>query len=91
MRRSLRILRNLMLGLAMLVVLLAAFIAWLLRSESGGAWVPANLPGVKIEARDTTHIKGSLKTGNGGCPGPGGTIVYCTATGSYTFDAAFVK
>jgi hypothetical protein len=46
---------------------------------------------VKIDARDTTHIKGSLKTGNGACPGPGGTLVYCTATGSYTFDAAFVK
>ena len=39
-----------MLGLAVLVVLLAATVAWLLRSESGGAWVMANLPGVKIEA-----------------------------------------
>jgi hypothetical protein len=46
---------------------------------------------VKIDARDATHIKGSLKTGNGACPGPGGALVYCTATGSYTFDAAFVK
>jgi len=46
---------------------------------------------VKIDARDATHIKGSLKTGSGACPGPGDTPVYCTATGSYTFDAAFVK
>jgi hypothetical protein len=46
---------------------------------------------VKIDARDATHIKGSLKTGSGACPGPGDTLVYCTATGSYTFDAAFVK
>ena len=45
----------------------------------------------KIDARDATHIKGSLKTGNGACPGPNGTLVYCTPTGSYTFDAAFVK
>lgn len=45
----------------------------------------------KIEVRDATHIKGSLKTGTGACPGPGGTIVYCTATGNYTFDAAFMK
>lgn len=50
MRRPLRILRNAMLGLAVLVVLLAATVAWLLRSESGGAWVLARLPGVKIEA-----------------------------------------
>ena len=46
---------------------------------------------VKIEARDATHLKGSLKTGNGACTGPDGTIAYCTATGSYTFDAVFVK
>jgi hypothetical protein len=46
---------------------------------------------VKIEARDATHIKGSLKAGNGACPGPGDTLVYCTETGNYTFDAAFVK
>lgn len=46
---------------------------------------------VKIEARDATHVKGSLKTGTGACPGPSGTLVYCTPTGNYTFDAAFVK
>jgi len=46
---------------------------------------------VHIDARDNAHIKGSLKTGSGACPGPGGSTVYCKATGSYTFDAAFVK
>ena len=46
---------------------------------------------VKIDARDATHIKGSLKTGTGACPGPGDTPVYCTPTGNYAFDAAFVK
>lgn len=44
-----RILRNTMIGLAALVVAAAAFIAWLLQSASGGAWILANLPGVKIE------------------------------------------
>ncbi len=52
MRRSLRMLRNSLIGLAALVVMLAAFVAWLLRSESGGAWVLANLPGVKVEAAE---------------------------------------
>src|SRR5262245_39101028 len=46
---------------------------------------------VKIDARDATHIKGSLKTGSGACPGPTDTPVYCTVTGKYTFDAAFVQ
>jgi len=46
---------------------------------------------VKIDARDATHIKGSLKTGSGACPGQNGTLVYCTPTGTYTFDAVFVK
>lgn len=46
---------------------------------------------VKIDARDATHIKGSLTTGEGACPGPGGALAYCKATGSYTFDATFVK
>jgi translocation and assembly module TamB len=45
-----RILRNTLIVLAALVVALAAFIAWLLRSESGGAWVLARLPGMQIEA-----------------------------------------
>ncbi|RZL49084.1 MAG: hypothetical protein EOP71_02980, partial [Variovorax sp.] len=50
MRRSVRILRNVLIGLAVIVLLMAAVIAWLLRSESGGAWVLARLPGVQIEA-----------------------------------------
>lgn len=50
MRRSLRVLRNLMIGLAVLVVVVAAFVAWLLQRPSGGAWLLAHLPGVQIEA-----------------------------------------
>jgi len=43
------------------------------------------------EDRDSEFGERSLNTGNGACPGPGGTLGYGTATGSYTFDAAFVK
>lgn len=44
-----RILRNTLIGLAAIVVLAAAFIAWLLQRPSGGAWLLAHLPGVQIE------------------------------------------
>ena len=50
MRRSLRILRNALIGLTAIVVLATAFIAWLLQRPSGGAWLMAHLPGVQIEA-----------------------------------------
>ncbi|MEO6280137.1 MAG: translocation/assembly module TamB domain-containing protein [Roseateles sp.] len=51
-----RILRNTLIGLAVLVVIVAAFLAWLLRSESGGAWVLAHLPGVQLEAPEGSLI-----------------------------------
>ncbi|MFG6429404.1 translocation/assembly module TamB domain-containing protein [Roseateles sp. LYH14W] len=50
MRRSLRILRNALIGLTAILVLAAAFVAWLLQRPSGGAWLLANLPGVQVEA-----------------------------------------
>ncbi|KQY81800.1 translocation/assembly module TamB domain-containing protein [Pelomonas sp. Root1444] len=50
MRRSLRILRNVLIAVTALVVAAAAFIAWLLQRPSGGAWLMAHLPGVQIEA-----------------------------------------
>jgi len=49
-RRSLRILRNALIGLTAILVLAAAFVAWLLQRPSGGAWLLANLPGVQVEA-----------------------------------------
>ncbi|RZI98895.1 MAG: hypothetical protein EOP39_26200, partial [Rubrivivax sp.] len=52
MRRSLRMLRNATVALTALVVIAAAVIVWLLRSESGGAWVLARLPGVQIEGSE---------------------------------------
>ncbi|WP_457425889.1 translocation/assembly module TamB domain-containing protein [Roseateles sp. P5_E7] len=44
-----RILRATLIALAAIVVLAAAFIAWLLQRPSGGAWLLAHLPGVQIE------------------------------------------
>lgn len=48
-RRSLRIARNGLIGLAVLAVLVAGFIAWLLQQSSGSAWLLARLPGVQVE------------------------------------------
>lgn len=50
MRRSVRILRNALIGLAVIALLAAAFVAWLLQRPSGGAWLMAHLPGVQVEA-----------------------------------------
>ncbi len=43
---------------------------------------------VTFEVRDGGRLKGTLRTGTGSCPGPGGAATYCTATGDYTFDTA---
>jgi len=48
-RRSLRVLRNALIALTTVVVLAAAFVAWVLQRPSGGAWLLAHLPGVQIE------------------------------------------
>ena len=50
MRRSLRVLRASLVGLVLLLVLTAGFVAWLLQRPAGGAWLMAHLPGVQIEA-----------------------------------------
>lgn len=50
MRRSLRVLRATLIGLAVIVALLAAFVAWLLQRPSGAAWLLAHVPGVQVEA-----------------------------------------
>ena len=43
----------------------------------------------KFETRDAKRLKGTLKTGQGNCPGPNGTPAYCKATGDFAFDAPF--
>jgi len=45
----------------------------------------------KFETRDATRLKGTLKTGQGNCPGPNGTQVYCKPTGDFAFDAPVVQ
>jgi hypothetical protein len=45
---------------------------------------------VKYQTKDK-RMKGTLKTGQGSCPGPNGSQVYCTPTGDYAFDAPVVK
>ena len=45
---------------------------------------------VKLESTDQ-RLKGTLKTGQGSCPGPNETQVYCTPSGDYTFDAPILK
>jgi hypothetical protein len=47
---------------------------------------------VKFEAREGKRLKGTLRTGQGNCPGPDGKGgVYCTPTGDYTFDVTVSK
>lgn len=45
---------------------------------------------LKLQAKDK-RMKGTLKTGQGNCPGPDGTSAYCTPTGDFAFDAPVVK
>lgn len=49
-RRSLRVLRALLITLALVLLLIGGFVAWLLHRPAGGAWLMAHLPGVQIEA-----------------------------------------
>ena len=48
---------------------------------------------VKFDARDDKRLKGTLRTGQGSCPGPpdGTGQAYCEPTGDYTFDAPMTK
>jgi hypothetical protein len=46
---------------------------------------------LKFATRDAKRLKGTLRTGEGSCPGPDGKEAYCTPTGDYTFDAPVFK
>ena len=72
MRRSLRILRASLIGLALVLVLASAFIAWLLNRPSGGAWLMAHLPGVQIEAPQGS-LRGEFRARRLLITWPGGT------------------
>lgn len=45
---------------------------------------------LKLASRDK-RLKGTLKTGQGNCPGKDGADAYCTPTGGFTFDAPVGK
>ncbi|MFG6414893.1 translocation/assembly module TamB domain-containing protein [Roseateles sp. DC23W] len=50
MRRSLRVLRATLIGVAIVVAVAVAFITWLLQRPSGAAWLLAHVPGVQVES-----------------------------------------
>jgi hypothetical protein len=61
-------------------------------TEMLSTWNGLDSVALKFDVRDAVHLTGTMKTGNGSCPGPGGRgQAYCTATGDYAFDAPFVK
>lgn len=46
---------------------------------------------LKFQTRDAKRLKGTLRTGQGSCPGPNGTQVYCKPTGDFAFDSPVVQ
>ena len=46
---------------------------------------------LKFQTRDAKRLKGTLRTGQGSCPGPNGTQVYCKPTGDFAFDAPVAR
>jgi hypothetical protein len=46
---------------------------------------------LKFQTRDAKRLKGTLRTGQGRCPGPNGTQVYCKPTGDFAFDAPVAR
>jgi len=46
---------------------------------------------VTLQLHDEHHLKGTLRTGQGSCPGADGKQAYCTQTGDFTFDAPLSK
>lgn len=56
MTRTWRILRMLLIALALLSAAAVAFVAWLLHRPAGSAWLLAGLPGVQVEAPEGTLL-----------------------------------
>ena len=46
---------------------------------------------VKLQTRDARRLKGTLRTGQGSCPGPNDTQIYCKPTGDFAFDAPVAR
>lgn len=56
-------------------------------TEMLSSWNGLDSVVVKFGVRDNKRLKGTLRTGNGSCPGKDGDQAYCTPTGDYAFDA----
>ncbi len=46
---------------------------------------------VKFGVRNDKRLNGTLRTGNGSCPGANGGQTYCKPTGDYAFDVSLFK
>ncbi len=46
---------------------------------------------LKLLTRDAKRLKGTLKTGEGNCPGPNGASAYCETTGDFAFDVPIAR
>jgi hypothetical protein len=55
------------------------------------SWNGLESVAVKFETRDSQRLKGTMRTGQGSCPGADGKDAYCTPTGDFEFDAPLVK
>jgi len=62
-----------------------------INTEMLSSWNGLESVVVKFETRDAKRLKGTLRTGQGSCPGADGKDAYCTPTGDFAFDAPFIK
>jgi hypothetical protein len=60
-------------------------------TEMLSTWNGLDSVDLKFEIRDDKRLKGTLRTGQGSCPGADGKQAYCTPTGDFTFDAPLSK
>jgi hypothetical protein len=62
-----------------------------INTEMLSSWNGLESVVVKFETRDAKRLKGTLRSGQGSCPGADGKDAYCTPTGDFAFDAPFIK
>lgn len=60
-------------------------------TEMLSTWNGLDSVAVKFETRDGKRMKGTLRTGQGSCPGADGKQAYCTPTGDFPFDAPYSR
>ena len=58
-----------------------------INTEMLSSWNGLESVVVKFDTHDGKRMKGTLRTGQGSCPGADGKDAYCTPTGDFTFDA----